>query len=218
MYVNTLVNIPAWFVSVPYKIDWLIVYNSGKRTEWIGPWKEWFFSPYIFLYLLDFASYRWVIYSNKQRWFHRAEGATVFWWGLNKIWFQTWSLNCKCDLRWIVWPLIVIVVQLLSCVQLFVTPWTGACQASQAFTISRSLLKLMSIESVMPFNQLILCWPFLLLPSVFPSIRVFSNELALLIRLPKYRSFSFSISPSKSRISVNSQQLCVGGSDGVGST
>ena len=111
----------------------------------------------------------WVIYSNKQRWFHRAEGGTVFWWGLNKIWFQTWSLNCKCDLRWVVWPLIVAVVQLLSCVQLFVTPWTGACQASQSFTISWSLLKGMSIKSVMPFNQLILCCPFLLLPSVFPA-------------------------------------------------
>ena len=71
-----------------------------------------FFFPYILLYLLHFVSYMWVIYSNKQRWFHRAEGATVFWWGLNKIWFQTWALNCKCDLRWVVWPLIVVVVQL----------------------------------------------------------------------------------------------------------
>ena len=75
------------------------------------------------------------------------------------------------------------------------TPWTAAHQASLFFTISRSLLKLMSIESVMPSNHLILCHP-LLLPSVFPSIRVFSNELALDLRQPKYRSFSFSISPS----------------------
>ena len=78
---------------------------------------------------------------------------------------------------------------------LFATPWTAARQASLSFTISRSLLKLMSIESVMPSNHLILCHP-ILLPSVFPSIRVFSNELTLHIRWPKYWSFSFSISPS----------------------
>ena len=70
----------------------------------------------------------------------------------------------------------IVVVQLLSCVQLFVTPWTAAYQASLSFTISQSLLKLMSIESVMPSNHLILCCPFLLLPSIFSSIRVFSNE------------------------------------------
>ena len=87
-----------------------------------------------------------------------------------------------------------VVVQLLSHVQLFVTPWTAACQASLFFTISQSLLKLMSIESVMPSNHLILCRPFLLLPSVFPSIMVFSDESVLSIRWPKY--WSFSISPS----------------------
>ena len=76
------------------------------------------------------------------------------------------------------------------------TPWTAARQASLSFTISRSLLKLMPIESVMPTNHLILCHLLLLLPSVFPSIRVFSNESALHIRWPKYWSFSFSISPS----------------------
>ena len=76
----------------------------------------------------------------------------------------------------------VVVVQLLSCVQLFVTPWTSACQAFLSFIVSRSLLKLMSIDSVMPSNHLILCCPLLLLPLVFPSIRVFSNELALCIR------------------------------------
>jgi len=75
-----------------------------------------------------------------------------------------------------------------------VTPWTAACQASLSFIISQSLLKLMSIESVMPSNHLILCCPLLLLPSIFPSIRVFSNELALLIRWLEY--WSFSISPS----------------------
>ena len=76
-----------------------------------------------------------------------------------------------------------------------VTPWTAACQASLSITNSWSLLKLMSIESVMPFNHLILCYPLLLLPSIFPSIRVFSNESVLCIRWPKYWSFSF-ISPS----------------------
>ena len=86
-------------------------------------------------------------------------------------------------------------VLLLSCVQLFATPWTAACQASLSITNSRSLLKLMSIESVMPSSHLILCGPLLLLPSIFPSIRVFSNESALCIRWPKYWSFGFSISP-----------------------
>ena len=87
-------------------------------------------------------------------------------------------------------------VQLLSRVLLFETPWTAACQASLSISNSRSLLKLMSIESVMPSNHLILCHPLLLLPSIFPSIRVFSNESALFMRWPKYWSFSFSISPS----------------------
>ena len=87
-------------------------------------------------------------------------------------------------------------VQSLGCVQLFVAPWTVACQASLSITNSWSLLKLMSIESVMPSNHLILCHPLLLPPSIFPSIRVFSNESALRIRWPKYWSFSFNISPS----------------------
>ena len=87
-------------------------------------------------------------------------------------------------------------VQSLSRVRLFAIPWTAAHQASLSFTNSRSLLKFMSIESVMPSNQLILCRPLLLLPSIFPSIRVFSNEPVLRIRWPKYQSFSFSISPS----------------------
>ena len=78
----------------------------------------------------------------------------------------------------------------------FATPWTAAHQASLSFTISKSLLKLTSIESVLPSNHLILCRPLLLLPSIFPSIRVFSIQLALCIRWPKYWSFSFSISPS----------------------
>ena len=92
-----------------------------------------------------------------------------------------------------------VVVQLLSCVQLFVNPWTAAHQASLSFTISQSLLKLMSIESVMPSNHLILCHPLLLLPSIFPSIRVFSSDPekgSLRIRWPKDWRFSFSINPS----------------------
>ena len=87
-------------------------------------------------------------------------------------------------------------VQLLSRVQLSATPWTAACQASLSITNSKSLLKLTSIELVMPSHHLILCCRLLLLPSIVPSIRVFSNKSVLCIRWPKYWSFSFSISPS----------------------
>ena len=87
-------------------------------------------------------------------------------------------------------------VQFLSCVQLLATPWTEAGQASLSITNSRNLPKLMPVESVMPSNHLILCHLLLLLPSIFPSIRVFSNESALHMRCPKYWGFSFSISPS----------------------
>ena len=87
-------------------------------------------------------------------------------------------------------------VQSLSRVWLFLTPWTAACQASLSIISSQSLPKLMSIESLMPSNHLILCCPLLLPPSIFPSIRVFSNESALQIRWPKYWSFSFNINPS----------------------
>ena len=90
----------------------------------------------------------------------------------------------------------VVVVQPLSCVWLFATPWTAAFQASLSFTISLSLFKLMSIESVMLSNDPILCCPLLLLPSIFPSIRAFAKELALQIRWAKYWSFSFTIRPS----------------------
>ena len=86
--------------------------------------------------------------------------------------------------------------QLLSSIRLFGTPWTAACQASLSITNSWSLPKLMSIELVLPSNHLILRHPFLLLPSIFPSIRVFYNESVLCIRWPKYWSFSFSMSPS----------------------
>ena len=91
---------------------------------------------------------------------------------------------------------LVVAAQSLSCVGLFMTPWTAACQASLSSTISQSLLKLISIELVIPSNHLILCLSLLLLPSIFPSIMVFSNELALRIKWPKYWSFSFSISLS----------------------
>ena len=91
--------------------------------------------------------------------------------------------------------IVVVVVQLLSCDWLLVTPWTAAHQASLSFNICLSLLKLMSIDSVMPSKHLILCL-LLLLPSIFPSTRIFSNESALCIRWPKYWSFSFRISPS----------------------
>ena len=104
---------------------------------------------------------------------------------------QDWSLGLT---DWI--SLQSTSVQSLSCVRLFVTPWTAACQASLSIINSWNLLKLMSTESVMPSNHLILCCSLLLPPSIFPSIRVFSNESALLIRWPKYWSFSFNMSLS----------------------
>ena len=136
---------------------------------------------------------------------------------------ETWRHNCACacarqggkqdfeeaavlrilhlEPRPVSWPYCFLAhfssVQLLSRVRLFVTPWTAARQASLSITNSWSLLKLMSIESVMPSNHLILCCPLLLPPSIFPSIRVFSSESVLCIRWPKYWSCSFSISPSK---------------------
>ena len=94
----------------------------------------------------------------------------------------------------IVLVIFVVIVQLLSCVQVFETPQAATRQSFLSFTNSWSLCKLMFIESVMPYNHLILCCPLLLLPSIFPSIRIFSRELALCIRWPKY--WSFSISPS----------------------
>ena len=98
-------------------------------------------------------------------------------------------------------------VQLLHCVRLFAIPWTAARQASLSITNSRTYLKLMSIKSVMPSNHLILCHPLLLLPSIFPSIRVFSNESALRVRWPKYWSFSFNISPSKEHLGLTSFRI-----------
>ena len=98
----------------------------------------------------------------------------------------------------------ITVVQSLSCIWLFSTPWTAAHQASLSFTISWILLKLMSIESMMPSHHLIFCYPLLRLPSILPSIRVFSNESALHIKWPKYWSFSFSISPSNEYLGFTS--------------
>ena len=114
--------------------------------------------------------------------------------------FLTQRLN-QCLLWLLHWqvdslPLSHMSVQSLSCVRLFVTPLTAACQASLSITNSQSLLKLTSIESVISSNHLITCCPLLFLPSIFPSIRVFSNESFLHVRWPKYWSFRFSLSPS----------------------
>ena len=111
-------------------------------------------------------------------------------------------------------------VQSLSRVRLFATPWTAACQASLSITNSWSLRKLMSIESVMPSNHLILCHPLLLSLSIFPSIRVFSNESALRIRWPKYCSFSFNISPFNEysgliSFRMGGLDLCIGITDSL---
>ena len=107
-------------------------------------------------------------------------------------WFRKLGLTYKQ--YW--YPVQFSSVQLLSCVWLFASPWTAARQASLSITNSQSLLKLMSIELVMSSNHLVLCCPFLLLPSIFSSTRVFSNESVLRIGWPKYWSFSFSLSPS----------------------
>ena len=102
---------------------------------------------------------------------------------------------------------LVVVVKLLSRVWLFATPWTAARQASLSFTISQSLFKLMSIELVMPSNHLVLSRHILFLPSIFPSIRVFSNESVLRIRWPKYWSFSYNINPSNEYLGLISFKI-----------
>ena len=109
--------------------------------------------------------------------------------------YNLWFLEC-CWQLFFPHCVVVVVFQWLSCVLLFVTPWTAALQASLSFTISWHLLKLMRIQSVMPSNNLILCNTRLLLPSIFPSIRIFSKEPVFHIKGPKYLSFNFSISPS----------------------
>ena len=115
---------------------------------------------------------------------------------LLKVYVSFWVLYSSIPIISFILLLFVIVVQLLSCVWLFATPWTAGCWASLSFTIPWSVLKFMSIESVMPSNHLILCCPLLLLPSIFCSIRVFSNDSALRIRWPQHWSFSFCISLS----------------------
>ena len=118
------------------------------------------------------------------------------WWWTGRpgvLWFMG-SQRVRHD--WATKEQNIIVVQLLSHVQLFATPWTAAHQAFLSFTTSWSLLKLRSTESVMPSNHLVVCRPLLLPPSIFPSIRDFPNESALRIRWPKYWPFSLSISPS----------------------
>ena len=105
------------------------------------------------------------------------------------------------------WEVQLLLLFSLTVVSDSATPWTAARLASLSFTISQSLLKLMAIESVMPSNHLILCRPLLLLPSIFPSIRIFSNKLALRIRRPKYWSFTFSISPSSEYLGLISFRI-----------
>ena len=119
-------------------------------------------------------------------------------------WPRDWTyVSCASCIAGDYLPLSMeITVQSLSHVWLFVTPWTAASQDSLSITNSQSLLKLMSIKSVMPYNHSILCRPLFLLPSIFPNIRVFSNESALSIRWPKYWSFSFNISPSKEHLGL----------------
>ena len=116
------------------------------------------------------------------------------------VFFQYWNISEYQTVKNIIGisfrKIFVVVIKWLSHVWLFVTPWIAACQASLPFTILWSLLKLMSIESMMPSNHLILCHPLFHLPSIFASIMVFSSELALWIRWPKYLSFSLNISPS----------------------
>ena len=123
-------------------------------------------------------------------------GSKVVWYCDNCIDFPLFIKYVKLQLFFSVKPTLLPSVQLLSCVQIFATPWTAAHQASLSFTISQSLLKFMSIESVMSSSQSHTLLPLLLLPSVFPSMRVFSSESVLRIRCPEYWSFSFSISPS----------------------
>ena len=136
--------------------------------------------------------------------YQREEHWSIFWYVviMNKATMFMDRTLCECKLLFLQeWTFldmlsVSVSVQSLSHVRLFATPWITALQASLFITNSQSSLKLMSIESVMPSNHLILCRPLLLLPSIFPSIRGFSNDSVLQIRWPKYWSFSFSISPS----------------------
>ena len=147
--------------------------------------------------LVYYAFYKYKVYEALLFFPFNVSSNELFWyqyqdtWAHNRVGHDLVMMDQKQPKH-----LFICSVQSLNCVQLFVTPWTAAHQASLSITNSRSLLKLMPIESVMPSNHLILCCPLLFLPSVLPSIRVFSNESALCIRWPKYWSFSFSIGPS----------------------
>ena len=169
-------------------------FHEGDRI-WAGPWKLGRAMIYTLLSCRSWNTWRFLLSGNsellkgKNVGFHLPPPAPK-----HTIWQ---SAGAPKNIVWV--PLImliegwrvlliifVIAVQLLSRVRLFMTPWTAALQASLSFTISLSLLKLMSVELVMPSNHLILCCPLLLLPSILPSIRVFSNESALCIRWPEY--------------------------------
>ena len=144
---------------------------------------------HLFMYMLS------IYMSSLEKYLFRSF-AHLFWLGCCVL-FLFFKLSFSASLILIFFILVFVLVQLLSCVQLFVTPWIAARQASLSITNSWRLLKLMSMESVMSSNHLIICHPLLLLPSIFPSVRVFSSESALCVRWPKYWSFSFSIIPSK---------------------
>ena len=153
--------------------------QSDNIQPWCTPFPIWNQSvvPYPVLTVASWPVYR--LHKRQVRWSGIPISLIIF---HSLLWFTQWKALSS--------------VQSLSHVWLFATPWTAACQASLSITNSRSLLKLMSITSVMPSNHLILCRPLFLLPSIFPSIRVFSSESVFHIRWPKYWNFSFSISPS----------------------
>ena len=139
---------------------------------------------------LDGITTQWTwVWASSGRWWRTRKPGMLQSMGLPRVGHD---LATECQQQWFK-NVFVVVVQLLNHFQLFVIPWTAAGQASLSFTISQSLLKLMSIELVIPSNHIVLCHPLLLMPSIFCSIRVFSNELALCIKWPKYWSFSFSI-------------------------
>ena len=152
---------------------------------------------------------QWCHYFMANRWGNNGkQWLTLFSWAPKSLQMVTAVMKLKdtYSLGEKLWPTFSS-VQWLSHVWLFVTPWNAAFQASLSITTSQSLLRLMSIKSVMPSNHLILCRPLLLLPSIFPSIRVFSNESVLRIGWPKYWSFSFILSPSNKHSGLISYRI-----------
>jgi len=197
-----------------HTLEWVVGWNGDSRFN-ILRYHKIFFTVAVLFYIPN---------SNIQRFkfLHFITNICYFpffWFFLNLLessWFTVLLVSdvhsklnplYMCPLFFRFFSHLVHSVQSFSHVWLFVTPWTTAHQASLPITNSRSLLKLMSIELVMPSNYLILCHPLLLLPSIFPSIRVFSNESALGIRWPKYWSFSFSISPSNEHSGLTSFRM-----------